>query len=139
LSASESADTNAPIVPTDNDVLLGRGRPYQEHAGNVYLKALIVQWFDKYNMSPRLGKMAVAEQLVHLIHLQNGRFIKKVTDDEWEEVELPQAREKVSHGFRKKREMDAARAKANLGAGKANTGRKKADKKAFGGVKRVKV
>jgi len=100
------------ITPTDNDVLFGRGRIFQEHPGNMHLKRLIVEWYDKYNVSPRLGKMAVSERLVYLIQERNGRFLKKNKDGVWEEVDKVEAREKCSHGFRKKREMDNAKTKS---------------------------
>uniref|UniRef100_A0A7R9WWU9 DUF6824 domain-containing protein n=1 Tax=Craspedostauros australis TaxID=1486917 RepID=A0A7R9WWU9_9STRA len=92
--------------PTDLDVLLGRGRPFQNHSGNQYLRELIAEWFDTYDISPRRAKMAVAERVVHLINERSGRFLRRDRGAKgWVEVEFTEARDKVSHGFRKRREM----------------------------------
>eukprot|EP00538_Stauroneis_constricta_P011329 CAMPEP_0119553734 /NCGR_PEP_ID=MMETSP1352-20130426/6412_1 /TAXON_ID=265584 /ORGANISM="Stauroneis constricta, Strain CCMP1120" /LENGTH=637 /DNA_ID=CAMNT_0007600195 /DNA_START=15 /DNA_END=1924 /DNA_ORIENTATION=- len=104
--------------PSDQDVLMGRGKKTQQHPGNIALRETIAERYDEYDQSKRWGKMAVATSIVESIAKQNGRFLKKVDNDGdddkggggicWVAVSDNEAREKVSHGFRKKRELDLA-------------------------------
>ena len=93
------------IVPTTLDVLMGRGRPYQDHKGNMYLSRLVDLHRDEYNESSRFDKTRISWTLVNIIKERGGRFLKKSNtnadnDAYWEVCSLDAAREKVAHGFR---------------------------------------
>lgn len=108
------------IIPTSTDVLMGRGRPYQDHKGNMYLSRLIDEYRSEYNGSSRMAKTRISWMLVNKIKERGGRFLKKSklndtggtdgggdddlggVDTYWEVCNLEAAREKVAHGFRSK-------------------------------------
>jgi hypothetical protein len=87
--------------PSPLDVLCGRGKPFQQHAGNVCLAELIEKHQDVYRMTKRGGKSEVSEDILQKVREYDGRFLKKKEgDDEWQVVDDDEAREKVSQGFR---------------------------------------
>uniref|UniRef100_A0A7R9ZKZ3 DUF6824 domain-containing protein n=1 Tax=Craspedostauros australis TaxID=1486917 RepID=A0A7R9ZKZ3_9STRA len=93
-------------LPSRSDVLLGRGKPNQAHAGNKYLHDVIASKYEQYDMSSRREKTKIATDLVQSIKDASGRFLKRDENDIWMEVDDHTAREKVCHGFRRKREVN---------------------------------
>jgi hypothetical protein len=96
-------------LPSKFDVLLGKGKPYQEHFGNVNLHEIIATYYPKYDSATRDVKASIVEEIVGLL----GRFLKR--DEEsgmWIEATPKEAKNKVSHGFRRKREFDLKKAKS---------------------------
>lgn len=96
---------NAIISPRCSDVLLGRGRPYQEFPGNAKLAEIIDDHREAYQQPQRkLRKTAISNEVLKIIKLSNGRFLKKHESDEgiWVEVSDEIARDKISHSFRTK-------------------------------------
>jgi hypothetical protein len=98
-SASSTID-----CPREDDVLLGRGRPYQIYPGNFFLKKVIETEMEAYQRADRFEKTCISEEIVRMIQAKNSRFLKR---DEsgmcWIVVDDKSAREKVSHGFRTKK------------------------------------
>lgn len=88
--------------PTDLDIILGRGKVVQKHAGNIRLRGLVDAHLVIYENARPLQKTEIAEQIVNHIKALTGRFLKP-GDQGWEEVEDTIAREKVSHTFRDRR------------------------------------
>jgi hypothetical protein len=87
--------------PSPLDVLCGRGKPFQEHSGNVRLAELFEKHQDLYRTTKRGGKSEVSEDILRLVREYDGCFIKKKEgEDEWIVVDDDEAREKVSQGFR---------------------------------------
>lgn len=87
--------------PSPLDVLCGRGKPFQEHAGNVCLAELIEKHQDVYRSTKRGGKSEVSEDILQKVREYDGRFLKKKEgEDNWKVVNDDEAREKVSQGFR---------------------------------------
>ena len=94
-------------IPSRKDVLLGRGRPINGHAGNRTLHETIKSFRNEYDTAKGKGtKTSIAQKIVDLVHQSGGRFLKR--DDEldgwWVEVTNDVALDKVCHGFRAKRE-----------------------------------
>jgi hypothetical protein len=88
--------------PGPNDVLLGRGRPYQEYTGNQRLAALVEGQREQYQQAAdRFEKTCISLDVVKTIQETQGRFLQR-TDEGWEAVTDFLAREKVSHSFRTK-------------------------------------
>lgn len=93
-------------TPTDQDVLFGRGRPYQSHPGNVNLHRLVTLHKDRYESSQRFDKLAIADQIVYEVKSGGGRklpgkFLRRVEgEDYWEEAPDDVSREKVAHALR---------------------------------------
>ncbi|KAG7357390.1 hypothetical protein IV203_002078 [Nitzschia inconspicua] len=105
-SAKPAARTSSTVeTPTDQDVLFGRGRPYQSHPGNVNLHRLVALHKDRYERSRRFDKLAIADQIVYEIKSGGGktpgRFLRRVEGkDYWEEAPDDVSREKVAHALR---------------------------------------
>jgi len=90
------------LYPTNADVVLGRGRPYQEYVGNVRLAELVDQVRNKYLATTnRLEKTFLTMKIYNKIAQEGGYFLQRV-DDGWEVVDDSVARGKISHCFRTK-------------------------------------
>ena len=103
-STAATATSNTMIsVPSRNDVLLGRGKGYFSHVGNVRYRSLIEDLADKYNAASKDIKHQITKEVMEIIcHKAGGRFLK---DDGagWVVVDHETARLKVSHSFRSAR------------------------------------
>lgn len=83
------------LFPRTEDVLLGRGRPYQSYVGNRKLADSIDQRRSEYRSSGKAKKTEMTLSLVHEIKQLGGRFLKKSNDGKfWMVVEDEIAREK---------------------------------------------
>ena len=102
---------DARLLPQPNDVLLGRGRPFQLFPGNLALSATIDQYRGRYVSSKKMEKKIITSEIVENIRQSGGRFLKKVKNNnnnnnnihsniDWEEVDFETSRLKVSHSFR---------------------------------------
>lgn len=111
-------------TPDPFDVLFARGRPIQNHPGNMLLRLLIDQNCHRYNKAPRLEKSAIAKEIVQGIKSNNGklpgRFLRRCGGDSsrrggtqgkegWKEVSDHVAIDKVSHCFRARKTCLAQR------------------------------
>jgi hypothetical protein len=88
------------------DVICGRGRPYQEHLGNIRLHEIVSAHKPLYFNSKRHDKKGIASMIVNSIkndETQPGRFLKRIDDENdmvWEDVSDKVACEKVGHILR---------------------------------------
>lgn len=92
------------VVPTNGDVLFGRGRPQQQNPGNVRCNYFVVANMDEYEKASRNGKTAIARMVVEMIKSNGGRFLKQ-NDGVWEPVDDTEALRKISHSFRTHRQL----------------------------------
>jgi len=99
----ENAQTSRPSsivpriqTPNQNDVLLGRGKAFYRHIGNIRLRKLIIDNASVYELAPFSEKQRVSGVIVRLIHEQGGLFLKE-DDAWWIEVDEETARNKVSN------------------------------------------
>jgi hypothetical protein len=85
-----------------NDVLLGRGGKTFRHTGNIQLRDLARTVSKRYYESTKLEKSQISRELVNTLQSLDppGRFLKKVSMNEWEEVDDVIAREKASQCLR---------------------------------------
>jgi hypothetical protein len=93
------------------DILLGRGRPFQEFSGNVGLAVVIDVHRNKYQSAKRGDKTVICDKIVEIIKKSGGRFLKREDagdGNSWIEVNNMVAREKVSHGFRTKTKRNSS-------------------------------
>lgn len=106
--ARERATGNATavvvVLPSRTDILLGRGKPIQENAGNMRYHMLLDHYYQAYEEAKKFQKMQIADKLVTIVHEYGGRFMKQdASGAGWIEVEDDVARDKVSHAFRTRR------------------------------------
>jgi hypothetical protein len=89
-------------VPGRNDVLLGRGKGFQQYIGNVRYRHLIEEHSTRYESASMMEKKELTEEVVRIIKEASGRFLKEDSAG-WAEVGDNVARFKVSHAFRSMR------------------------------------
>jgi hypothetical protein len=106
------------VVPTEHDVLLGRGGMINNHLGNKrYLEARS-KLHSKYVRASKAEKRCVSNELIDIVHQWNGRFLKKMNEPSpakdkkktgkrnanfvelWYEVSKEEARKKASQALR---------------------------------------
>merc|ERR1712072_57476 len=92
------------ILPRKFDVLFGKGKS-REHVGNLRCAYLVEQHQAEYERANRSAKTEIAENIIAMVNESGGRFLKKDRNKCWQEVTHTQAREKVSHFFRRLREV----------------------------------
>ena len=126
--------TNYIAVATDKDVLLGRGVPYQKHAGNVVLSKLIEEKMEAFIAAPKFEKTILTWGIVRKIKEDfGGRFLERVDDGmdassasssssqsvatwasgRWKVCSDEAARYKVAVGFRSNIKMGRRRQRAD--------------------------
>ena len=79
-------------MPGVNDVLVGRGKPFQQHPGNVRLRQLVELHVATYKAAETGEKGMVTLEILRTINDASGRFLKKDSDDWWVEVSWEDAR-----------------------------------------------
>jgi hypothetical protein len=105
-SSSVSRDRIATgMIPRRFDVLFGRGTTIAEHTGNLRAFHIVEMNRGRYELAGKFEKTQIADRVVHLIHIAYGRFLRK-TPGGWVEVSRDEAREKISHCFRRLRDVE---------------------------------
>ncbi len=104
-----------PTSPTtklrENDIVCGRGAPTLFHEGNKKFRDLILQYQSTYLFSKRPDKPRVAWNLLEIVALNGGRFVRRVkvnntsTSKEsschcWEPLNERQAYDKICQSLR---------------------------------------
>ena len=103
FQSNDNGRAPVPITPTSIDILLGRGRPFQEFPGNLRLAIIVDKYRGQYAQAGRCDKAILSEHLVDVIKRGGSRFLKRSDgDSDWIEVDDDVAKDKVSHGFRTK-------------------------------------
>lgn len=88
-------------VPSQFDVLFGKGTPFQDHVGNIKFRSLIADCSKEYdNGNQKGGKMTIAQDIVDTVRESSGMFLKCDEDGSWVDVDNLTARKKVSTAFR---------------------------------------
>ena len=114
-------------APQKNDVLLGRGKPYQNFAGNRRMLKIVSQFKDQYMSMPRDQKRRFVERVLDAVLKDGTRFLRRGKEngggDGWEEVDRTTAAGKVWHALRSKGRRKKDRTASGPGvAGKASYG-----------------
>lgn len=110
-AAAEMAP-NSIIQPTSADVVLGRGRFFQDFPGNVEFRNYLESCAFKYDNTDRVGKMAITNFLVASLKASGTRFLRLTPsdngDDAWEEISSKEVYKKVSQFYRTVRKKEKA-------------------------------
>ena len=96
-------------VPTCHDVLLGRGKPFQNHSGNLQMVKLIEARHHAYMQANRFQKTCLSWEIVKNVQSEyGGRFLEKdEATDTWKIVSDDIARENAASGFRSIKKLRA--------------------------------
>lgn len=73
------ASSNVIDCPKNLDVLLGRGRPYQEFAGNIRLNQMVETRRLAYETKPKSGKTREVLKIAEAIYMSGGRFLRRTS------------------------------------------------------------
>jgi hypothetical protein len=100
-------------VPSNTDVLLGKGKRCQNHQGNLRFRYLVDEYRNEYDSANTNDeRKEINIKIYNIIRKErNGRFLQEVKDPHtgatagWVEVGEAKAREKVSMCFRSKRRV----------------------------------
>jgi hypothetical protein len=88
-------------LPGRHDVLLGRGKPFQQHPGNVRMREMVDLYKEEYTRVPVGQKSNIADKILQTIMIkEHSFFLKRQPDGWWVQVSENEAREKVAHAFR---------------------------------------
>jgi hypothetical protein len=93
--------------PLSSDILIGRGRPFQDFPGNIWLWGVVDEHRIRHQLSNKHEKTDICKEIVKLAKVARARFLRRVVDDAtddvwWEQVSGEVAHKKVSHVFRTK-------------------------------------
>ena len=116
ISTSSSVGTVVKDI-TSNDILLGRGKRFQNHFGNIQLNKLLESYYHEYSSIQRSDsknfiqvKADIVYKIIKIIQNEyGGRFLKQHDrqqksddgDDElWVVVDDKIAKDKIAYGFR---------------------------------------
>ena len=145
---SNSADMGKGYIagpPKKFDVLLGRGSKCAQHTGNLRLFTIAEMNRTKYEQLSKYEKTRYTHHLVHQIKSSGGRFLKKACvgsgktkikfeSYSWTEATDNEARDKISHVFRRLRELDAIHTKKEKKAEEEQNKKKKDSKQEDAGM-----
>ena len=95
------------VLPSEKDILLGRGRNFRNHPGNVRFHRIIEMHEAQYENSSRYGKQLLSDAMLNLVKQDGARFLKKKPGIGWLEVSDEDSRERVCHAFRNRRLVSA--------------------------------
>mmetsp|Transcript_22001 Transcript_22001/g.54366 ORF Transcript_22001/g.54366 Transcript_22001/m.54366 type:complete len:494 (-) Transcript_22001:1258-2739(-) len=88
------------VKPTENDVLLGRGRFTQSWPGNIKFREYLENQSEDYDKVPRKDRQKRAIELTHELIANGVRFFEQNAAGVWEEAEFTTSMKKVSQLFR---------------------------------------
>mmetsp|Transcript_16334 Transcript_16334/g.30305 ORF Transcript_16334/g.30305 Transcript_16334/m.30305 type:complete len:216 (+) Transcript_16334:83-730(+) len=94
---------NTTAVPSDADILCGRGRKHANHAGNKMFMEIIRSHVQSYSAaSRRVEKSAVVINVVQEVLASGARFFKRQGEEKtkWIVMNKEQIYQKVSHAIR---------------------------------------
>jgi len=90
-------------TPGRRDILCGRGKPFQNHSGNVWMRRLVAKRKAGYDATPRNSKGRVTFALINDMHRMGGRFLRPLAYKKrrlWAVADTAVVFEKVAHSFR---------------------------------------
>jgi len=87
---------------TKLDVLFGRGKKANNHAGNKSFREIVMRMAARYKNCTRTEKTALSNSIVDVVHKQGGRFLTPVSreSDLWIEMRGIALRKKTSQALR---------------------------------------
>ncbi|KAL3780675.1 hypothetical protein HJC23_007122 [Cyclotella cryptica] len=95
-------DMSTVCVPTDDDVLFGRGGDINKHPGNIFFRKQALSLRTLYEESSKEEKFKFSEILLKSVKGGGGRFLEKDGDGLWRKVSGNGARKKASQALRER-------------------------------------
>lgn len=89
-------------VPTDDDILFGRGGYTNSHPGNIRFREKALEFRPVYERSSKEEKYNISQMLLEAVTSEGARFLEKGQDGEWHQVIGNGARKKASQALRER-------------------------------------
>jgi len=100
----DSTPLDEDYVPSDYDVVCGRGKGVYNKPGNRRFRAIVRTHVDEYvSMKSKIDKSQLLNRIIDEVRAQNNgtaSFVKQGKDGTWFDIGDEQAREKVGHAIR---------------------------------------
>jgi len=103
-------------VPTDDDILFGRGGYTNSHPGNIRFREKALELRPVYERSSKEEKFKISQILLDSIMSDGARFLEKGQDGEWHQVKGNGARKKASQALRERIKGTPRRSRTGVGA-----------------------
>lgn len=101
-NSEKCAIVNTVVIPTDSDILGGRGNGVNNHPGNSYFRSLVKE--NKVNYANTIGmfeKRKVVRQVIQKAQLKGGRFLKIDPESKtWKCISMQEAEKKTAQALR---------------------------------------
>ncbi|KAL7480642.1 hypothetical protein ACHAW6_006315, partial [Cyclotella cf. meneghiniana] len=95
-------DESTACVPTEDDVLFGRGGFTNNRPGNIFFRQEALNLRSWYEQSSKEEKYNISNLLLESVKSRGGRFLEKGSDGLWHEVIGNGARRKASQALRER-------------------------------------
>jgi hypothetical protein len=82
-------------LPNHSNILLGRGRVFQDHPGSVKLWSWVTAYLDEFKTASKQDKTLITTRIVESMKGNGARFLKRRSNGWWEEVSDNAALEKL--------------------------------------------
>ena len=95
-------------VARANDVVLGRGKSFQNHPGNQRLAKIVEEWNAEYQRANKQTKTTISKEIVGYVKNEmGGRFLQKDEENPeyWRIAADQEGRLKVAHAFRAPKQL----------------------------------
>ena len=88
-------------IPSDNDVILGKGKKNWHHQGNIRFRQLTRSQVKAYQKYPeKEDRDQIIRNIIQEVLVRGGRFVRQNEDGDWFDIGEGQARDKVDHSLR---------------------------------------
>jgi hypothetical protein len=78
LQQQQQLQRRMPITkPGKQDVILGRGKPFQNWPGNQFMLSLCDCYRERYHAAERAQKNSIVQEVMDVIKSRGGRFLRK--------------------------------------------------------------
>jgi hypothetical protein len=95
FKSQDDTEMSSTIIPTNKDVLCGRGKTNFFHEGNAKFRQAVGAYLEDYiEAQNRSQKSAIVKEIADCVLQQGGRFLK-LRKGEWYDGGVKTAREKV--------------------------------------------
>jgi len=104
--------SDAKLEPTMEDIVFGRGKKYQDHEGNKYMRECVKEYKQLYFALQRFEKQTLAETIYEKLVEGGARFLRRdEKTNSWVLVERNLATQKIAHALRCKKHLFKASTK----------------------------
>lgn len=100
VSEAGAGDVHGVSLPGRSDILVGKGKPIQQHAGNILMRSLVAKHLEEYQRLAKGTKIIACQKVLALVRESSGRFLRKDEEGWWVEIPDQIALEKIGKAFK---------------------------------------